>query len=100
MTIFEVLAIVSPMLSVIFAAMAFRRNQKADDVSFAQKQAVMLEKIENIVERLDELAKKFDNIVTDVNRLYTNLGKIEERITAHEGWIKKLEEKQDGTKNH
>jgi septal ring factor EnvC (AmiA/AmiB activator) len=88
MTVFEVAAVASPIVSMVFALFAFRRGQKGDDTSTAREMGTILTEIGYIKSQMDSLARKLDSH----DERYMGLS---ERVSATEQAVKSAHKRID-----
>ena len=93
---FQVAAVVSPITAVVFAFLAFRRNQKTDDNAAAREIATIkanveslntnigkvLEKLDKINEQMSDTMARLAVVESDVNRAHERLGVLASMVGA------------------
>jgi len=80
----EILAICSPVASILFAFIAFKRNQKYDDSATAREMGTLLTDIGYIKSQMDTLNRKFEHQDERYTALIERLSIVEQSAkTAH-----------------
>jgi hypothetical protein len=93
MSVFEVAAIVSPVLSVAFAFFAFRRGQKSDDTATAREMGTILTEIGYIKSQLDALTRRMEHDAERHLALAERVSAVEQSAKSAHRRLDKLEGK-------
>jgi chromosome segregation ATPase len=83
-TIFELGAILSPLVTMLFAYYAFRHNQRGDDSTSAREMGTILTEIGYIKSQMDSLNRKFEQHEERYGRLSERMAAMEQSVkSAH-----------------
>jgi len=96
MTIIEILAILSPIASIAFAFIAFRRNQKSDDNASAREMGQILTEIGYIKSQNDGLKSRIENYNERHNERFFQLS---ERVAIVEQSERAMHQRMDNYEN-
>jgi phage shock protein A len=79
----SVLGIVGTLSSIIFAYLAFRRNDKKDIKTCATQEAELLSDMKWLKSSVSRMEKKIDRLDSNYNELLSRIIKVEERLDNH-----------------
>ena len=79
----SILGVLGTLSSILFAYLAFRRNDKKDIKTNATKEAEILLDIKYIKSSSDRMEKKIDRLDSNYNELLSRIIKVEERLDNH-----------------
>ena len=81
--ILSILGALGTISSIVFAYIAFRRNDNKDIKTSATKEAELLLDIKYIKSSSDRMEKKIDRLDSNYNELLSRIIKVEERLDNH-----------------
>ena len=81
--ILSILGVLGTISSIVFAYIAFRRNDNKDKKASATKEAELLLDIKYIKSSSDRMEKKIDRLDSNYNELLSRIIKVEERLDNH-----------------
>jgi predicted nucleic acid-binding Zn-ribbon protein len=95
MTIIEILAVMSPIVSVCVALITVRRNQKTDDSTSAREMGALLTEIGYIKSQLDSVNHKLELADNRHTSLVERLSMVEESAKSAHHRLDTMERKED-----
>lgn len=91
MTVFEILAVCSPAISIIISLLAFRREQKSDDGIAAREMGAISTKIDDVRNQIAELGRKIERLEQTNTGLMERITAVEESVRSAHRRIDNLE---------
>lgn len=81
--ILSILSVVGTLSSILFAYLAFRRNDKQDSRRDAKSEGVLLSDVGYIKSSIDRIEKTLDKLQEKYDDLHSRVVKIEQKVHDH-----------------